>query len=72
MKYVRSCLSATEDRENSFHRCGVRARLVRACLCVGNPDKAVLTSEDVVWSTFRPVSVPGKIEKADFTDVEAV
>ena len=33
MKHVSACLSAREDRESSFHRCGVPVRLVKACLC---------------------------------------
>ena len=32
MKHVLPCLSAREDRENSFHRCGEAVRLVQACL----------------------------------------
>ena len=35
MKYVEACLSAREDRENSFHRCGGPVRLLQACLCAG-------------------------------------
>ena len=38
MKHVKSCLSAREIRDSSFHRCGGRVRLVQACLCAGNPD----------------------------------
>ena len=35
MKYVEACLSAREDRERCFHRCGFPVRLVQACLCAG-------------------------------------
>ena len=35
MKYVEAGLSAREDRENSFHRCGGPVRLLQACLCAG-------------------------------------
>ena len=35
MKHVEACLSAREDRESSFHRCGGTVKLVKACLCVG-------------------------------------
>ena len=35
MKYVEACLSAREDRQSSFHRCGCLVRLVQACLCEG-------------------------------------
>ena len=31
MKHVQACLSAREDRENSFHHCGGLLRLVQAC-----------------------------------------
>ena len=36
MKHVEDCLSAREDRESSFHRCGGTVRLEQACLCAGN------------------------------------
>ena len=35
MKYVEACLSASEDRESSFHRCGGPVRLLQAGLCAG-------------------------------------
>ena len=35
MKHVEACLSASEDRERSFHRCGGTVRWVQACLCTG-------------------------------------
>ena len=35
MKHVQACLSAMEDRENSFHHCGGPVMLVQACLCEG-------------------------------------
>ena len=35
MKLVQACLSAREDRGNSFHHCGSTVRLVQACLCAG-------------------------------------
>ena len=43
--HVQACSSAREGRESSFHRSGSRVKLVQACLCTGNPDKAVLTTE---------------------------
>ena len=46
MMHVQACLSGRDDRESSFHRCGGRVNLVQACLCAGNPGKAVLTSEE--------------------------
>ena len=33
MKHVQACLSAREDRESSFHRCGGPVKLVQDCLC---------------------------------------
>ena len=33
MKHVQAALSSREDRESSFHGCGVPVRLVQACLC---------------------------------------
>ena len=33
MKQVQGCLSAREDRESSFHRCGGPVSLLHACLC---------------------------------------
>ena len=36
------------------------------------PDKAVLTTEEVLWSMCWPVLVLGKIEKAVFTTVEVL
>ena len=39
MKQVQACLSAREDRESSFHRCGGPVRLMQACLYAGSPDK---------------------------------
>ena len=35
MKHVDGCLSATDDRESSFHHCGSTVKLVQACLCAG-------------------------------------
>ena len=35
MEHLQGSLSAREDRESSFHRCGGPARLVQACLCAG-------------------------------------
>ena len=35
MKQVQAGLSAREDREISFHRCGGSVRLVQACLGAG-------------------------------------
>ena len=32
--HVQDCLSAREDRESSFHQCGVSAQLEQAYLCV--------------------------------------
>ena len=34
VKCVEVCLSAREDRESSFHRCGCPVRLLQATLCV--------------------------------------
>ena len=48
MKHVEACLSSRDDRESSFQRCGGRDSLVQACLCAGNPCKAVLTSEEML------------------------
>ena len=33
MNLMQACLSAREDRETVFHRCGGRVKLVQACLC---------------------------------------
>ena len=35
MEHVQACLSAREDPEGSFYRCGSPVRLVQACLCAG-------------------------------------
>ena len=35
VKHVQAYLSARDDRESSFHRCGGPVRLVQACLCAG-------------------------------------
>ena len=35
MKHVQHCLSASEDRESSFHHCAGRERRMEACLCAG-------------------------------------
>ena len=48
MKHVEACLSSRDDRESSFHCCGGRESLVQACLCAGNPCKAVFTSEEML------------------------
>ena len=48
MEHFQACLGAREDRESSFHHCGGPVRLVQACLCAGNPDKLVITSEEVL------------------------
>ena len=34
MKLVQACLSASKDRESSFHHCGGPVKLVQASLCV--------------------------------------
>ena len=41
MKHVQACLSAREDLESSFHRCGGPLRFLQAFLCEENLDKAV-------------------------------
>ena len=46
MKHVEACLCSSDDRESSFRRCGGRESLLQACLCAGNPFKAVLTSKE--------------------------
>ena len=56
VKHVEACLSARDDRQVSFHHFGGPVRLVQAYLCAGNPDNAVLTSEEVLLSTWRPVT----------------
>ena len=33
--YLQACLSAREDRESTFHRCGGPVTLVQPCFCVG-------------------------------------
>ena len=55
MKHVQACLSARDDRESSFHRCGGRVSHVQACLCARNSDKVVSTSKEELCSTCRPV-----------------
>ena len=35
MENEEDCLSARENGESSFHRCGDTVRLVQACLCTG-------------------------------------
>ena len=48
MKHVQAGLSAREDRESSFHRCGGTLRFLQACLCAENPDKAIYTSQEML------------------------
>ena len=48
MNHVVACFSARDDRQVSFHQFGGPVRLVQAYLCAGNPDNAVLTSEEVL------------------------
>ena len=48
MKHVEASLSCRDDRESSFHRCEGRQSLVQACLCAGDPCKAVLNSEEML------------------------
>ena len=48
MKHVEACSISRDDSESSFHRCGGRESLVQACLCAGNPFKAVLTAEEML------------------------
>ena len=48
MKHLHAILSATENRESSFHRCGGPVRLVQALLYAGKTDNAVLTTEGVL------------------------
>ena len=48
MKHVEACSISRDDRESNFHRCGGRESLVQACLCAGNPFKAVLNSEEML------------------------
>ena len=47
VKQLQACLSARKDRESSFLHCGSPGRLVQDCLCARNPDKSVLTSEEM-------------------------
>ena len=72
MKHVHTCLSAREDRESSFQHCGCSVRPVQACLCAERLANAISTSEVVLLSSWRPVQVLEKIEKAVFTGVEAL
>ena len=55
MKHVQTCLSDREDRASCFHHCGRPVRLLQTCICAGNPDKGVLTSEELLSSTCRAV-----------------
>ena len=48
MKLVLACLSAKEDRGNSFHHCESTVRLVQACLVRESTDNAVFTSKEVL------------------------
>ena len=72
MKHVETCLSAREDRESSFHHCGYAVKLVQACFVQERRDKAVLTTEQELGRSFRPVYLPEKINKAVFTTVDAL
>ena len=67
VKHVEACLSAREDRESGIHHCRGTVRLAQAYLCA-----TVLTSEEVLGSTWTPVYVPENIDKAVFTTVEAL
>ena len=55
MKHVEALFSARDGRESSFRHCGGRVRLVLACLCAVRHDNTVLTSEEKLLSTCRPV-----------------
>ena len=48
MKHLHACLSAKEVEKAVFIAVEAVLRLVQACLCAGNPDKSILTSEEVV------------------------
>ena len=72
MKHVQACLSAMEDRQCCFHHCTCPVRLVQAVHARERPHNAVLTSEEVLGSTCKPVLVPEKIEKALLTAVEVL
>ena len=48
MKLLQASLGLRKDIEGSFHNCGGTVRLVQACLNAERPDKAVLTSEEVL------------------------
>ena len=62
-------LSAREDRESSFHRCGGTVRLEQACLCAGNTSQIRF---NLRGCAVMHVGVPEKVEKAVFTAVEAL
>ena len=41
-------------------------------MCWTRPRKAVITAEEVLWRTCKPVEVPGKITRAVFIAVEVL
>ena len=47
-------------------------KLVQGCLSAGMSNKAVLTTVKVLSSTYTPICVLGKIEKAVFTSLEVM
>ena len=55
VKLVQACLRARKSLEFSFHYCGGPVNLVQAWDVGERPDKAVLTAEEVLWSTCSPV-----------------
>ena len=67
MKHVQSCLSARKDPESSFHHCGSLVKLVQACVCAEGLAKAVLTIEEVLSSSCKPVYVRERLDKAVLT-----
>ena len=69
MNHVEACLSAREDRENSFHGCGGTVRLEKACLCAGNTSQIRF---NLRGCAVMHVELPEKVEKALFTAVVAL
>ena len=56
MVHVQACLSAREDRESGFHPCGGPMGSCKPVFFLREGlDNAVLTSEEVLGSTRRPV-----------------
>ena len=67
MKPAQACLSRRNDRESSFHYCGVSMKLLQACLSGGKVRYGSFNHCGDLCCSCRRVFIPGDIEKAVLT-----